>query len=145
MTEEGRRTARAAGAWLAAQGVAADHGLVSSAVRARQTWEELCAGAGWDLAPDLSRGLYSAEPESALDLLREVPAAASVVVLVGHNPTVASLAQILDDGAGEGPEETALMTRGFPPGSLALFEYDGAWADLAPASARLLAFRPGRD
>ena len=145
LTDAGRRTARRVGAWLASRGIVADHGLVSSAVRARQTWEELCAGAGWDLDPELSRALYSAEPESALDLLRELPAGAGAVVMVGHNPTVASLAQILDDGSGEGQEETALVTRGFPPGSLALFEYDGAWVDLAQASARLLAFRPGGD
>jgi hypothetical protein len=35
------------------------------------------------------------------------------------------------------------MAGGFPPGSLAVFSYDGSWADLGWAAAELLAFRPG--
>jgi phosphohistidine phosphatase len=33
---------------------------------------------------------------------------------------------------------------GYPTSAVALFEYDGAWADLSEASARLLAYHVGR-
>jgi phosphohistidine phosphatase len=32
------------------------------------------------------------------------------------------------------------MTAGFPTSALAVFEYDGKWSDLEPATARLTAF-----
>jgi phosphohistidine phosphatase len=141
LAPEGRESATARGAQLATEGVTPDHALVSAAVRAVQTWEALASGAGWHLEPETSRGLYTAEPETALDLLGEVPAQATTVVVVGHNPTIASLAHTLDDGRGETDAATALLAGGFPPGAAAVFEYDGAWADIAAGSARLVAYR----
>ena len=38
--------------------------------RAHQTWEAVAGGAGWELEPELDRGLYAAGPETALDLLQ---------------------------------------------------------------------------
>lgn len=138
LTPDGRRAAAAAGAWLATV-VVPDHALVSAARRAQQTWAEVAAGGGWALAADVSPALYSAEQDTALDLVREAPAEARALVVVGHNPTMASLVQILDDGRGDPAAETAVVTRGFPPGAVAVFEYDGDWADLDLTSARLVA------
>lgn len=90
LSPRGRRDAEAGGRWLAEQGVEPDHALVSSAVRTAQTWEHLCAGAGWSLAPDLDRGLYEAGTDAALDLVRLVPAEVGTLVVVGHNPTIGS-------------------------------------------------------
>src|SRR5690349_15824217 len=81
-----------------------------------------------------------AEPETVLDLLREVPADAACVVVVGHNPTMAYLANLLDDGEGDEAAATELTTRGFPTCSLAVFAYEGAWADLDVTAATLQAF-----
>jgi phosphohistidine phosphatase len=36
------------------------------------------------------------------------------------------------------------MVRGFPTSAVAVFEYDGVWADLDITSARLVAFHVGR-
>jgi phosphohistidine phosphatase len=36
------------------------------------------------------------------------------------------------------------MASGFPTSAVAVFEYDGAWADLDLTSARLVAFHVGR-
>lgn len=139
LTTAGRGAAAAAGAWLTRTGVTPDCALVSAAVRAVQTWEELAAGGGWDLAAEATHGLYVAEPASVLDLVREVPADTTCLVLVGHNPTMASLAQTLDDGEGDPEAQQRLLTGGFPPGAVAVFEYDGTWADLDLATARLVA------
>jgi phosphohistidine phosphatase len=142
LTDDGVRSAEATGAWLAGEGFRPDHALVSSARRAVQTWEALCRGAGWELAPELSQALYAAEPDTALDLVRE-SGDAGTLALVGHNPTLGSLAQLLDDGEGEQEPGTALATAGFPAGAVAVFEHDGAWPDLTWAGARLVAFRAG--
>jgi phosphohistidine phosphatase len=67
----------------------------------------------------------------------------SVLVVVGHNPTMAYLAQLLDDGSGD-DEAGSQMARGFPTGALAVFDVAGSWTELDLASARLVAFHVGR-
>jgi phosphohistidine phosphatase len=142
LTDEGVRSAEATGAWLAREGPSPDHALVSAARRAVETWDAVCRGAGWELEPELSQALYTAEPDTALDLVREA-GDASTLSLVGHNPTMGSLAQLLDDGDGEPESGTELATTGFPAGAVAVFEHDGAWSDLTWAGARLLAYHSG--
>jgi len=142
LTAGGRADAAAAGAWLASVRVVPSRALVSAAPRAVQTWESLAAGAGWSLAPDLDRGLYTAGPDTALDLLRALDEECACAVLIGHNPTVASLAQLLDDGDGDPAAGNAMAAAGFPTAAVAVFETSGPWRNLD--SARLTAFHVGR-
>ena len=143
LADRGRADAGALGAWLAGQGVIADHALVSAALRTRQTWTEVAQAAGWAVEPDLDEGLYAAGPETALDIVRGAPDRSRTLVLLGHNPTVAHLAQLLDDGEGD---ETATneMARGYPTNAATVLSYDGAWSDLGEQSARVVAFHVGR-
>ena len=143
LTDDGAQVAEAVGSWLADHDLRPDRALVSSALRAVETWAAIARGAGWELEPQESPPLYTAEPESALDLVREVDAAVATLALVGHNPTVGSLVQLLDDGEGDPDAGTALATSGFPPGAVAVLRHDGDWADLAWGSARLVAYRSG--
>jgi phosphohistidine phosphatase len=143
LIDRGRADAEAAGRWLAGEDVVPDHALVSAAPRAQETWEALASGAGWTVTPSLDEGLYSAGPDTALDLIRRTPPDATVLVVVGHNPTMAQLAQLLDDGEGD-PEASNAMVTGFPTSAVAVFEYDGEWADLDITAARLVAFHVGR-
>ena len=143
LADRGRRDAADAGAWLAAEGFVPDHVLVSAALRTEQTWEAVAAGAGWSLPPELDRGLYSAGPESALDIIRLVNDDVSVLMVVGHNPTMAYLAQLLDSG--DGPADAAAGLGGeFPTSAVAVFGHDGSWSDLADGSADLVASYVGR-
>jgi phosphohistidine phosphatase len=143
LTDRGVVDATQAGEWLASRGVEPDHALVSAAVRAQQTWEAVNEGGGWDLEGNFEEALYEAGTESALDLLRATDDHVGTLVVVGHNPTIASLAALLDDA--EGDEEAGNeMALGFPTSALAVFSYDGDWADLDEASARVVAFHVGR-
>ena len=139
LTEHGRSDAAGTGAWLSSQGIRPDHALVSAATRAHQTWESVAEGAGWELAPELDRGLYAAGPETAIDLLQTVPEEAMCLVVIGHNPTVATVAQTLEDGEGDIDVSNA-MAMGYPAGAAAVFSYDGTWADLAEGRATVTAF-----
>ena len=117
--------------------------LVSAAVRTQETWDSLVEGAGWDLDPELDEGLYAAGTQAALDLLRDVDDGITSVIMVGHNPTMASLAAVLDDG--EGDEEAGNeLAMGYPTSAVTVFEYDGRWSDLDEASASVVAFHVGR-
>jgi phosphohistidine phosphatase len=143
LTERGRADAAEAGAWLTAQGFAPDHALVSAAARTRETWTSLADGAGWSLEAEYDRGLYSAEPATAMDLISLVDDAVASLVVIGHNPTMAYLAQLLGDGEGEPALEGELLA-GFPTSATAVFAYDGAWAELAEGAARLVGYHVGR-
>ncbi|MEJ7795840.1 MAG: histidine phosphatase family protein [Nocardioides sp.] len=144
LAESGQHDAEAGGAWLAGAGYSPDHALVSSARRAQETWVALSGGGGWQVEADVSRLLYSGEPETVIDLIRELPDDARSVLVVGHNPTMAQLANLCDDGSGDDVAAIELTSGGFPTCSLAVFEYDGDWADLDVTSARLMAFHVGR-
>jgi len=133
LTERGLGEAAEAGRWLAARGTTPELAIVSDAVRARQTWEALAEAAGWTLTPTFDNTLYEADSETALDLVRGLGDDVGAVMLVGHNPTMAYLAQVLD--AGGSPQ---LATTGFPTAAVAVFEYDGPWADLGEGAARLV-------
>lgn len=146
LTDRGRRDAVETGAWLRAQGVVPDLALVSSASRTQETWAlvvEALGEAVADTRTEVSDAVYSASPETVLDLLRELPAHSRVVAYVGHNPTAASLPQLLEDGEGD-PLVFARLSAGFAPASVAVLRFAGEWADLGEGSATLVALHaPG--
>lgn len=137
LTVRGRADAAESGRWLADRGFAADGALVSAATRTRQTWDELASAAAYEVVPDLSEALYSADEDSALDLLRRVDDAIVSLVVVGHNPTMAYLAADLDDGTSE---HSNALVLGFPTAACAVFEYVGSWAELFAGGCRLVDF-----
>ena len=143
LADRGRRDAGEVGRWLREQGIAPDAALVSDALRTQETWEAVAAGAVWDLEPDFSAGLYAAGSDSAFDLIREVAAEVTTLVVIGHNPTMAYIAELLDDGEGDPDATTALVTRGFPTSALVVFTVVGEWADLDAGSGRLESFHVG--
>jgi len=143
LTVAGRADAASAGSWLAQRGLTPERAIVSAALRARQTWEAVAAAAGWTVAPDLDRGLYSASAETALDILRGTDDSVRTLLVLGHNPTVASLAAMLDDGDGDVEAVTAMAT-GYPTSALTVFSCAGSWVELAAGSARVEAFHVPR-
>jgi phosphohistidine phosphatase len=143
LAQRGYDDAVEAGRWLADSGFAPDAALVSSARRATTTWLALAEGGSFEAAATYSDGLYLAGPEAALDLVRETRSEMASLIVVGHNPTAAYLAQLLDDGTGD-PEAGNRMAIGFPTAALARFEVTGTWRELDLASARLVGFHVGR-
>jgi phosphohistidine phosphatase len=143
LAQRGWDDAVEAGHWLAGHDVIPDGALVSSARRTRTTWLALADGGSFDAEPVFSDGLYSAGSETALDLVRETDDSVEVLMVVGHNPTMASLAQLLDDGSGDSAAGRE-MARGFPTSALAVFAVPGSWSELDLGSARLVAFHVGR-
>jgi phosphohistidine phosphatase len=143
LAQRGWNDALEAGRWLAGRDLAPDAALVSSARRTTATWLAVAEGGSFGVAPSYSDSLYNAGPETALDLIRETAADVSVLVVVGHNPTMAYLAQLLDDGSGD-VAAAREMAVGFPTCALAVYEVGVPWAELDLAAARLLSFHVGR-
>jgi phosphohistidine phosphatase len=142
LTERGAREVYAAGQWLLAQDLVPTHAFVSSAVRTQDTWQGLVAATGASCEPVVDDAIYSAGPETVVDILRGAPEDAEVVLYVGHNPTAASLAHLLDDGDPD-PEAFRGLTTGLPTSALAVLDVHVPWAELDTGSARLVGFHPG--
>jgi len=139
LTDRGRRSAVAAGEWLAANDMVPTHAFVSSAVRARDTWEAVAEGSGSVAGVRIEDAVYTADADTALDLLSSAPPDAQIVIFVGHNPTAASMVHVLDDGSPE-PQAFRTLARGFPPAALAALELTVPWSELGPATGHLAAF-----
>jgi phosphohistidine phosphatase len=142
LTERGVREVRAAGQWLDDEGLVPTHAFVSSAVRTQQSWQNLVEVAGTEVEPVVDDAIYTASPESALDILQGTPEAAGIVLFLGHNPTAASLAHLLDDGDPD-PEAFRGISAGFSTSAMAVLDVHVPWADLGAAAARLVGFYPG--
>jgi phosphohistidine phosphatase len=139
LTDKGRREATEAGHWLGDQGFVPTEAFVSSATRTRQTWEAVAAASGTTAGPRVEDAVYSADADGALEVLRGATADSSVVIYVGHNPTAASLAHLLDDGDPD-PEAFRGLSVGFPTSAVAVLEMSVPWADIDVATGHLVAF-----
>ncbi|MCL2455121.1 MAG: histidine phosphatase family protein [Micrococcales bacterium] len=142
----GRRQATAVGTAMRAEGVIPDVVLCSSALRTRQTWDLVCCALGPN--PDgvvyVRDELYDAGPRDVLDLLAGAGEARTVLV-VGHEPTMSSLAVLLA-GPDSSPEVVDRVSRGVPTASWSLLELDAPWDAVAAGGARLRGLRvPARD
>ncbi|MGL5810149.1 MAG: SixA phosphatase family protein [Nocardioides sp.] len=142
LSGSGRADARRLASWLADRIEAPGRALVSPVARTRQTWDALAEQPGWRLEPEYDDLVYAGDTATLIDELGRTPETIRVVLLLGHNPAMAYLAQILSDGEGDTTAEVS-MVAGFPPASAAVLALAGPWSDLAPGGARLRSFRPG--
>jgi len=137
---KGRRNAQATGEWFATEGPRPQLVLCSDATRARHTWEIIAACVPGD-PPEvrLEPHLYGADPLDVLDLLHSVPDRVSVVVVVGHQPTLAETALLL---AGTGSDRGGLeqLRIKYPTNGVAVLRFRGRWEDLDAGHAVLETF-----
>ncbi len=139
LTQRGHADAAAAGAWLAARGYRPDLVLCSPAKRTRQTWRGVSVALAGEPEPEVrfESELYDGGVEDALALIRQAPAGAASVLLVGHNPGVSMLSALLDAVAAKAGD--GLRTCG-----IAVHQRDGEWADFGPDAAPLVTTHTAR-
>ncbi len=144
LTSAGLDASAEAGRWLRELGSKPEHALVSAAVRTRQTWQAVVEATGWELEASFDEGLYTSGPDTALDLVRAVPDEVTSLVVLGHNPTMGHLAQLLDDGECDPELASSALAHGYPPGAVSVFCVAGSWAELEVGGARLTGFHVGQ-
>ena len=144
LTDRGHRQATDLGGWLADQDLQAPVVLVSPATRTRQTWHDAVTAASSLAAIDVRNDaeMYDGGLDAVLDLVRGVPDAVAEVLLVGHNPVMASLAHQLHDGTESAASSE--LERGFAPASVAVLALSAGWAALNWGDAELVEVQPPR-
>lgn len=136
LTGRGRRDARAAGVWMHEHELGPELVLCSTAMRTRQTWAAAVEGGACGETIEFDDGIYSGGAQTVLQTVRETAGEAQVVMVVGHNPTMAALASGLSEGDGSSAAHECLAA-GFPTSSLAVLRYAGPWSGLDFGTAAL--------
>jgi phosphohistidine phosphatase len=139
LTEPGARRAGAIGAWLAEAGLAPDRVLVSPARRAAQTWEQAAPSLEAAPRPVVDARVYDNTVEALLAAIQETPADVRTLVVVGHNPSVGELTDVLDDGRGS-PAARRDVDAGFRTGGVAVFHLATPFEAVGPGGATLSDF-----
>ncbi|MDX6751345.1 histidine phosphatase family protein [Geminicoccaceae bacterium 1502E] len=144
LTPRGERAAAVMGRFLRKNGLVPDLVLCSSACRARRTWQLAVETLRQDPPLKELRSLYLATPGRLLEIVRRQDPAVRRLLLVGHNPGMASLALRLT-GEGEA-DELARMEEKFPTAALARLTFAGdGWREAGPGRFRLDRFVRPRD
>jgi phosphohistidine phosphatase len=143
LTPRGHRDARAAGRWLAGTGFVPDLIVVSPARRAVQTWDEIAAHLDGVPAPTIDDRIYGSSVDVLLDVIHAAPVTMSTLALVGHNPAIRTLANLVDDGLGDSDARRELDA-GYPTCGIAVFDVSVAWIDIGAHTGRLEVFTAPR-
>ena len=144
LDDRGRNDAADIGAFIAGHPPFPDTVLVSTAVRARQTWE-----AAWTAMKDAMPAprvewlpeLYGADPAQMLQTIRNTAVSdPDHLLVIGHNPGMHELALLLTDGCGDEAGRRAIADN-LPTSGLAIFDFaiDG-WADVAFRGGHLVRY-----
>jgi len=147
LSKRGRRDSPAIGAHIAEVQLIPDLVLCSSSRRTRDTYDLVNTAwtAAGRAAPVLfDDRLYMAEPDEILGVLRELPDEADRIMVLGHNPGIERLADLLTANARSAA--LARLRAKYPTGALAAFELDiKAWRAIAPRCGRLTRFVTPRE
>ncbi|WAZ20785.1 histidine phosphatase family protein [Streptomyces cinnabarinus] len=137
LADRGRMDAAVAGRKLADTGIAFDLALCSTATRTRETWKLAVHEFQHRPKTVYEERIYEASPGELIAVLNETPDDVRDVVLIGHNPGVHGLTDILS-GEAEGDAQVRLNRRGFPAAAFALLTHSGSWKSLEPGVATLV-------
>jgi phosphohistidine phosphatase len=138
LAQRGRAAAKRMGRYLAAQELVPDAVLVSHARRARDTWH-LAEGALGKPPAYTEPRIYEAAPEALFAVLRGAAHGIRSLLLIGHNPGLQELAELLTTTASR-PARTPWQ-RKYPTGALAVIDLDiGAWREASPGCGTLERF-----
>lgn len=134
LAPRGRAAAPEMGAYMARSGLVPDAVVVSTARRTRETWDLVAQAFDAQREPTYEQRVYEASAPRLLAVIRETPATAHTLLLVGHNPGLQELAQLL---IGDADARAALIAK-FPTAALAVIDFHtDLWNEIAPHGGRL--------
>lgn len=138
LDERGRSDAPEVGSWMVRNGYIPERTLVSTAVRARQTWELLPAVLRAVPTEHLAE-LYAADTGELLDIIRTVTGEPQSLLVVAHNPGLHELALAFVSGGDAVAWQE--LNRNLPTSGLVCIDFTAdAWMDVSLQSGSLTRF-----
>jgi phosphohistidine phosphatase len=141
LASRGRRATRLLAEHLRREGISPQLVLCSFARRARETLDGIAPALGEEAEVQVEADLYGATAGDLIERLHTIPDEVQSAMLIGHNPTMQSVALSL---AARG-EQLETAARKFPTGALATLTFEGSWLELGPGDAELVAFVKPKD
>ena len=139
LVDRGRKDAARIGAYMASHGLVPDRVILSPAERTRATWA--CAATAFKPEPGalMCEHLYDATPHAVFGKIKDTPASAHSLLVVGHNPSLHEVALLLI--ASGDVEARARLREKFPTAGLVIVDFAiDTWGKLHPQSGRLERF-----
>ena len=139
LIDRGRKDAARIGAYMASHGLVPDRVAVSPSTRTQETWKFAATAFRPAPAVNAAERLYNATLSAILAVIKETPAAAHTLLIVGHNPGLHELALMLI-ASGDVQMREQLREK-LPTSSLVIIDFAlDAWAKLHGQSGRLERF-----
>ena len=139
LTAGGTTDAAGIGAWLSRLPLVPDRVVVSPALRAGETWERAAACLPSTPAPITDERIYLNTVDALRSVIHDTPDDVQTLVLVGHNPAIAQLANSLADKHGDAAAMVELA-RGYPASGVAVFVTSTPWRQVQAGTAALTHF-----
>lgn len=128
LNKRGRRDAPRMGQLLRDENLVPDLILTSSAERALATAEAVALACGYQGEVQVTRRLYHAAPETYIELLSHISDEHDRVMVVGHNPGMAELVEVLTG-----------QSQRMPTAALAQVQFSvNGWSELTGGEGRLV-------
>ncbi|MFE1602248.1 SixA phosphatase family protein [Methylobacterium sp. ID0610] len=138
LAARGRAAAPRMAAYLAEEGLRPDRVLVSPARRTQETWA-LVRPSLPEAAEERVPQIYEASASRLLDVVRSVDDGVATLMLVGHNPGLQDLGQLLLSDADR--DGLRALSKKFPTAGLAVIDLDAAeWSKAGPGTGTLERF-----
>ena len=139
LIDRGRKDAAKIGAYMAAHALVPDRVLLSPAARTQETWKYAATAFHPAPAATSAERLYDATPHVILAVIKDTPAFAHTLLVVGHNPGLHELALMLIASGDIDARER--LGEKLPTSGLVIidFAFDN-WSKLHPQSGRLARF-----
>ncbi len=134
LAKRGRKAAGIMGDYLAGVVPVPEWALCSSAIRTRETLDQVLPSLDPTPRVRYEDELYLATAGRLIERLQRLPGEVASVLLVGHNP---GLHQLVVTLAGE----HGGIAEGFPTAALAVLRLADAWSALRPQEAMLIDYR----
>ena len=109
--------------------------VCSSAARTVETLQLIRSALPADTPVTIDAALYAADADELLGRVRQLPATAACVLLIGHNPGIGDLAVMLA-GRGDGAARAAMAAK-FPTAALANLVIEQPWSGVDAGVALL--------
>jgi phosphohistidine phosphatase len=134
LMKRGRKAAATMGEYIAGLDPAPALVLCSTALRTRETLDEILPALGSAPQILLEDALYLAGANRLLERVQHLREQTESVLLIGHNPGLHQLAVSLASEPGE-------LAESFPTAALAVLRAGGRWSALRPHQATLIDFK----
>jgi phosphohistidine phosphatase len=140
LAKRGQKACALMGRYMADEGLVADLAIVSTARRARESWELIRPAFGQEIAEHDEPRIYEASAGAIFDVIRQIGPDVYALLVVGHNPGLHELAlKLIRKG---NPSDLSRLQQKYPTAGLVVIDFKvRRWSEVSETPGRLERFQ----